>query len=569
MTTTNLVPLRPADYVQYDAPPHLDKDFYKVGHVFQYPPKTEIVYSNLTARDFKHAAAKLNQHWDGKVVTFGIQQFVCEYLQRTWNAGFFDRPWEHVEYEYRFVVDPGLGDIIPTEHLQALHKLGYLPIEIRGLEEGTRTNPKIPLLTIHNTLPEFYWLTNALETVLSQELWGPITAATIAYNYRQTTLQYAELNGSSDYMVPWQCHDFSSRGILGRMGSRLVGTAHLSSFCGTDTLSAIWAAHINYDADPNTQTVGGSVPATEHSVMCIDGSENEFNTYQRMLDLYPKGIVSIVSDTYDLWQVLTVFAPALKDQIMARLGRVVFRPDSGDPLKIICGTLPCAASLSDAIRMLASPYGRVRVFCREQNAYFRITFNMDGKLASTYELKGEEVTPEERGAYRLLYDTFGGTVNAKGYIDIDTHVGLIYGDSITPQLYDAILARLTSMGFSHSNLVVGVGSYTYQYVTRDTFGMAVKATYGSVAGIGRNIIKNPKTDDGVKKSATGVLAVVPDPNNRAELILLESIMVTPNEVFSGSFDSGALTPIFRNGVLVRKTTLEEIRNRLGWSALLQ
>lgn len=563
----------PDDYVACAAPPFLDVDFYKVGHVHQYPKGTTVVYSNMTPRNDKHAEAKMNPRvWDYKAVVFGLQAFIKEYLIDTWNRDFFQRPWSHVEYEYRESVDTGLNTVLDISHLKALHTLGYLPVEIRALPEGIRVGMKIPVFTIHNTLPEFYWLTNALETVLSNETWKPMVAATIAANYRATAEYWSQVNGSPDYMLQWGCHDFSSRGMSGRWDSRACGMAHLLAFTGTDTVSAIHAARLLYNAEPRRHFVGGSVPATEHSVMCIDGSDKEFDTYVRLLALYTSGIVSIVSDTYDFWQVITVFTRRLYDTIMAREGRVVFRPDSGNPLDIITGTAITVPGVDrNTLTNWLLDHGHIRpegktVVC--DGSFYRVVRHPidkgDGRDWHYYTgelLDSATVPPEVKGAYYCLYEVFGGAKNSKGFIDLDPHVGLIYGDSITPQLYDAILKRLTDMGFSHSNLVVGVGSYTYQYVTRDTLGAAVKATYGAVKGVGRAIIKDPKTDPG-KKSATGLLVVQAEDGDYK---LLDGILAEPTEVMGGNFGSGELVPTFRNGQLLVDETLSNMRARLGWS----
>lgn len=573
---------KPNDYVPYPAPPYLDIDFYKVGHVHQYPEGTEVVYSNMTPRSYRHIAQTLNSLWDKKSVFVGLQRFILEYLIGEWNRGFFQRPWPHIEFEYRQVCDTGLQTVLDISHLKALHMLGYLPVEIRALQEGSVIPERIPVYTIHNTHEKFGWLTNALETVMSNETWKTCTVATIARNFKQTTQRYSQINGSPDFMIPWACHDFSSRGMSGRMDSRDSSIGHLAFFQGTDTVSAIHAVIQAYGADPTKQVIGGSVPATEHSVMCIDGEDNELETFRRILKLYPKGIVSIVSDSFDFWRVMTDYAVQMKDEIMAREGRVVFRPDTGNPVDIICGTAVYVSD--DSQHSLTMAYAKALdrkltqkddlghdvfvIFDKAASSYKRITvksiFIENDKTATVgcYQQPMSDVAPEVRGAYRILYDTFGGTTNAEGFIDLDTHVGLIYGDSITARLYVDILQRLTEAGFSHSNLVVGVGSYSYQYVTRDSLGTAIKAVYGGVKGVGRTIRKDPKTGDGTKKSAAGLLRVYLDGD---EYKLVEGIVLPPEQVMAGDFDSGLLMPVFRNGKMLRLQTWHEIRLALGWN----
>jgi nicotinamide phosphoribosyltransferase len=287
------------------------------------------------------------------------------------------------------------------------------------------------------------------------------------------------------------------------------GLGHLTSFSGTDSLPAIYGARKHYGA---TEFVGGSVNATEHSVMCAGGKEDEVETFRRLLETYPAGILSVVSDTWDLWKVCTEHVVTLKDEIMARDGKLVIRPDSGNPVDILCGSItPDMASYEDRHKQ-----------------------------------------PQYKGVIELLWDVFGGTVNAQGYKVLDSHIGAIYGDSITIARADEICARLEAKGFASTNVVLGIGSFTYQYNTRDTFGFAMKATYVDVNGEGREIFKNPITDDGTKKSATGLLHVT-KANNEYMLV---------DKVSWAEEDGGELQVIYHNGQFENQTTLTEIKNRL-------
>lgn len=312
--------------------PVLYKDFYKADHRRQYPEKTEFIYSNFTARISRVPGIE-------SVVVFGVQYFVKDFLIRRFNDGFFKVPKDEAVRKYKRRMDTSLGaGAIPVEHIAALHDLGFLPIRIKALPEGTLCPINVPMLTISNTRPEFYWLTNFLETLLSNVLWHPITSATIAYEYRRRLAQAAELTSDIPEFVQWQGHDFSMRGQASFEASLASGAAHLLSFTGTDTIPAIDWLEYFYGADSEKELIGASVPATEHSVMCMGGKETERATYRRLLtEVYPKGIVSIVSDTWDYWKTLTETIPSLKADIMAREGKFVVRPDSGDPVKILCG----------------------------------------------------------------------------------------------------------------------------------------------------------------------------------------------------------------------------------------
>lgn len=484
-------------------------DFYKADHRRQYPEGTTLVYSNLTARSDKLSNVPAHV-FEGETVFFGLQYFCKHFLQDVFNNNFFNLPKEKVLADYARRMDNALGKgAIPVDHIAALHDLGYLPICIRALPEGSVVPVKVPMLVIYNTLPEFFWLTNYLETVMSCYLWKPIVSATTAYYYRKVLQKFADITGGSPDFINFQAHDFSFRGMSNIEDAALSGAAHLTSFYGTDTVAAIDLVEQYYGADSDKELVGCSVPATEHSVMCMGTMESEIATFRRLInDLYPRGIVSIVSDTWDFWKVITSFASTLKTDIMARDGKVVFRPDSGDPVDIICG-----------------------------------------------DATAEVGTPEHKGAVQCLWDIFGGTVNAKGFKTLDPHVGLIYGDSITIDRAHRILEGLAEAGFASDNVVFGVGSYTYQYVTRDTFGMAVKSTYGVVKGDRRAIFKDPATDIGkMKKSARGLIRVVSKDGKLSFIDNLESD--TPHDT------ACLMMPVFVDGEIVQKETLEGIRANL-------
>lgn len=496
--------------------PHLILDSYKLGHIDQYPAGTEYVYSNLTARSAGHA--KMGDLYDNKVVFVGLQGFVQEYLIEAWNEHFFARPKKEVIAEYKRRCDNFLGpDSVRTDHIAALHDLGYLPVVIKALPEGSRVDIKVPFLTIQNTLPQFFWLTNYLETVLSNELWQQITVATITYEYRRILNKYVEATGSDLQFADWQIHDFSMRGMCGWQSAAKAGSAHLFVSRGTDTLAAIDYLEQYYGADVTKELVAGSVPATEHSVMCMGGQgalgEEELATFRRLITkTYPSGIVSIVSDTWDFWRVITEFTATLRAEILTRkenaLGqaKVVFRPDSGDPVKIIAGLK--VIELEDFGRA-----GMERVLLEKPDCikfmenYYEFSVYDQSFGRGGVSLGNQIPLHVVKGAVECLWDIFGGEMTEKGYKTLNQRVGLIYGDSITLQRAEEILKRLMAKGFSAGNIVFGVGSYTYQYITRDTFGMAIKATWGQVKGEGRNIQKDPKTGDGMKKSATGLLRV--------------------------------------------------------------
>ncbi|EGT5710717.1 nicotinate phosphoribosyltransferase [Cronobacter dublinensis subsp. dublinensis] len=489
--------------------PILAIDGYKVSHREQYPAGTTKVYSNFTPRSDNHFHSPVA---DGKLVFFGLQGFLQWFLVDLFNEQFFARPQAEVVDEYQAVMDSYIGKgAVSADHIRALHQLGYLPLHIKALDEGSKVAMKVPVLTITNTIPEFFWLVNYLETVLSAELWKSSTNATIAHHYRKICERWAEKTCSDVSHLDFQCHDFSFRGMSGLQDTAQAGSGHLLSFKGTDNIPSMLYAR-DYYTQGQECFIAASIPATEHSVMCMGEKESEIETFRRLIcSLYPNGFVSIVSDTWDYWRVITEYTRELKTQIMARDGRVVFRPDSGDPVEILCGT-----GADDDTRA--------------------------------------DRTPEEKGSVEVLWEIFGGTVNDKGFKVLDPHVGLIYGDSITLERAEEILRRLAAKGFASSNVVFGVGSFTYQYNTRDTFGFAMKATYGEVNGVGRMIFKEPKTDNGLKRSARGLLRV--ERNNEGEYQLFDEQTLEQEQ-------QGELKTRFLDGKLYGVEHLETLRQRLA------
>lgn len=495
--------------------PLLLLDSYKLTHRVEYPIGTNLILSNWTPRgsrtEFK------------EVVFFGLQYFIKEYLQRRFQEDFFDLPKAKVVAKYKRRVNNYLGQKdFNVSHIEELHDLQYLPIRIKALPEGTKTPLRVPMLTIENTDPRFFWLTNSLETIMSNVLWMPCTSATTAYNYRLVFDKYADKTGADKSFCQWQGHDFSFRGMSGLEAAVLSGAGHLLSFTGSDTIPAVDFLEKYYDCNVEDELVAMSVAATEHSNMQanilynvaerkLSFEEAEYETIKRLItEIHPSGIISLVLDTFDYYRVLTDILPRLKKEILNRNGKLVVRPDSSPktPVEIIVG-------------------------------------DNDSPTDS----------PEYKGSIQLLWDTFGGTITDKGLKVLDSHIGLIYGDSITFERQTQILEGLFQKKFASSNVVLGIGSFTYQYVTRDTHQFAVKATYGEVNGQPIIMYKDPKTDSGMKKSARGRVGVFNDANGN--LILKDNL--SREEVES---ESNLLNVVFEDGRLVVEQSLSEIRNRL-------
>ena len=570
----------------------LNSDFYKQSHCRQYSPHTEVVYSTWTPR--KSRMEDVN-----KVVFFGLQYFIKDYLIDSFNKTFFNRPKEEVINEFKRVMKNTIGTD-DASHWEALHDLGYLPLRIDALPEGTLTPVRVPMFTIENTLPEFYWLTNFIETIMSTEIWKPMTSATIALQYRKICEKWAEKTCDDTSHIDFQGHDFSMRGMAGVDAACSSGAGHLLSFKGTDTIPAVLWLEKYYNADCEKELIGTSIPATEHSVaetniieiqqelMKYHGPEFKeplmnYGVYNeelikltdkfikdniskedgvrelaeivylnRLLDVYPSGIFSYVADTYNLWEVLTSILPILKDRIMSRDGKVVIRPDSGDPCDIICGLNTKGYYWSNGTE------GELCICENDDNL---------GKCLVTVEDQ-EYAQQRYKGVIELLWDIFGGTINSKGYKVLDPHIGCIYGDAITLERAEEICRRLESKGFASSNIVFGIGSYTYNMNTRDTFGFALKTTYGVVNGKELMLYKDPITDDGTKKSQKGMVSVFRDEyfdelmyrdeytkKDKEEAIEMRKAHPTDEHY-------EMLQTVFLDGKLIKEYNLQEIRERI-------
>ena len=637
-------------------------DGYKVGHRPMFPKGANFTYGNLTARAdrlFERSVSK-SQFWDHKVVWAGLQGILQE-LNELWERSFFSKPKDEVIKRYKRRMDYYLGEgKVPVDGFERLHDLGYLPIEVLSLPEGSRVNMNVPLYTIYNTHPDFFWFTNYLETSMSALIWKIVTCSTIAFEYRRVLKHWAQVTGTPKEFVDVQGHDFSFRGI--GLEDVRGSFGHLLSFCGTDTIPAIDYAEDYYGANVEKEFVACSIPATEHAVATanilselhyelekLGDSKVDAEGYARMrleaekrffkrliTEVYPNGAVALVSDSFDFWGVVTKIVPELKDVILSRpkdslgLAKVVIRPDSGDPVEIICGAE--IHTQAEAELML---YRRGREDGRKKHIYFRdsegklfkatdainrnrnrswaeldadileragrtvvdsfqgmtetsrklsperlpmethdpvkpmiygflksmeieLEYDLAGRYQCGYHILPHELTAEEKGAVECLWETFGGTTTAEGYKLLDEHIGLIYGDSITVQRTEEIMRRLAKKGFASGNVVLGIGSYTYQYITRDTFGQAIKGTAIQIEDTLIDLYKAPATEgETAKKSAKGFL--------RVDKVGDDFVLAQEQEM---SFDtlatsSGELRSVFKNSQFTNRTTLGEIRERLG------
>jgi nicotinamide phosphoribosyltransferase len=480
-----------------------------------YKDDLEVVYSNLTPRSSKYAPKGNN----GMVLNFG-QQYAVRFIVEHFDNNFFNLKKEDIVEDLKSNLSQYLGVEYDTKHIEDLHDLGYLPLQIRSLTEGTESAIKVPVLFLYNTNEKFAWLTNYVETIISNMLWQPLTSATNVLLMRRIVNQAVEATDIGNIgFTQFMLHDFSMRGLTGLDAAIGSGMAFMAVSKGSDNLPAIKAAQHYYD---ETGVISYSIRATEHSQMTAGGIEGEFQIFKDLIEKFPEGNMGLVSDSFDLWRVLTDYLPKLKVEIMSRKGTVVIRPDSGNPTDIICGN--------------------------DNNGSYR---DKSGFIKSKNNIN------ESKGVIELLWDTFGGTINEQGYKVLDPHIGMIYGEAINQDNIKDIFARLEAKGFAATNCVFGQGSYSVQYVTRDTWGMAIKCIAQQRSGKLVEIFKDPITDDGMKKSAKGLTVVY----KNAEGAYYLKDQASLEEVNS---DENELKVIFQDGVFFNKTTITEIRNRLNF-----
>lgn len=530
-------------------------DGYKVGHKRMLAKGTTRLYGTWIPRSIKYAPGGIK-----KIVSFG-QQLVVRWLHDEFTENFFKLPKEEA---LKFGKDMSLylGLDYDATHFGELHDLGYLPVRVKALPEGIETLPNVPHMTFINTVDGFAWLTLYLETIVSSLAWKPSTSASIALQYKRNVTEWVlKTDPSNAWLIPFLCHDFSARG-LSPWDMLSSGLGHASSFRGSDSIICIPGARYFYNESEDEVCIN-SVNASEHSVSTTKiFTVGEQQMIADWLQEFPEGILSIVSDTFDLWKLITEYLPANKEAIMARNGKLVIRPDSGDPVDIICGeSEPYRVIRKDQINTpYILPEGQKFIFLEESSEtnqkYY--TKTKDGYVDYEY-------LPKHKGVIELLWEIFGGTINEQGFKVLDPHIGAIYGDSITLDRQVEIYERLAYKGFAATNIVLGVGSFTYQMNTRDTFGFAAKGAWFEVEeyiaasdhediqpGLhkkGYDIYKDPITDDGTKKSLKGLICVTKDHE-----VLTQCTWEQEGQ--------GILQTIYEDGKFYNQTSLTEIRAKI-------
>jgi nicotinamide phosphoribosyltransferase len=296
-------------------------DSYKATHWKQYPKGTTKVYSYLESRK--------GGKWS-KTTFFGLQYFLKTYLE---GQVVTQAKIDEADEFFSRHIGPGSFNKAGWQHILDKHQ-GRLPVEIKAVAEGAVVPTGNVLVTVENTDPECFWLTNYLETLLLQ-VWYPTTVATLSRHMKETILEYLERTGNPE-LIAFKLHDFGFRGVSSVESAGLGGAGHLLNFMGTDTLAAITLAQQHYGAD----MPAFSIPASEHSTITSWGPEGEADAMENMLEQYPTGLVACVSDSFDIINACKeIWGRRLRDRVLARKGTLVVRPDSGDPRKVVVEVL--------------------------------------------------------------------------------------------------------------------------------------------------------------------------------------------------------------------------------------
>lgn len=394
-------------------------DSYKLSHYKQYPSGTTTIYSYFESRGGRFQ----------DVVFFGLQYYLKNYLEGVVVTK------EKIESAAKLYAghfgNPSIFYREGWEYILEKHE-GRLPVRIKAVTEGTPVPCRNVMMTIENTDPNCFWLTNFLETMLVQ-VWYGCTVATQSREIKKKILSYLEATGDPA-LIDFKLHDFGFRGVSSVESASVGGAAHLINFMGTDTVAALSCIQEFYNTDG---VFGFSIPAAEHSTITSWGRENESKAYLNMLTQYPEGLVAVVSDSYDVYNACeNIWGGELKETILNRKGTLVVRPDSGEPKDVV----------------------------------LKIT--------------------------QILGDKFGYTTNAKGYKVLHPNVRVIQGDGVDYDSIGEILEHLKTHGWSADNIAFGMGGALLQKLDRDTQKFAFKCCAATVNGTERDVFKDPVTDHG-------------------------------------------------------------------------
>lgn len=546
-------------------------DGYKLGHIEQYVVKTRLVYAHHMLRS--NRLANFGPRFDGKAPFVGLQLALMN-MVHIWKTTFFDLPKEEVVADYTYLVKNYLGDShgdVQIEAMSRLHDLGYLPLEVKALPEGSLINMGIPPYVVRNTHDEFYWLTNYCETYLSSVVWTMVDACAVQRQYHDCAKHYAKITGADDFWVKIACHNFAARGHRGPEDAMISGVAASMWSYGSDTLSAIPALRKYYGAEPHKEIVLLSVNATEHAtatqriayyreVLGFKGRQAEIESLRDLLiRVYPKGILSYVGDSENLWELLEQLYQ-LWDVIKSRkadsngLCKLVIRPDSSlkTPLQVICGW-----KWEERVKGVSNYYdwwqNGVEVV-KEGGKFYEIDWDEVNGPDDISWKRGREMSESEVvGVLEMLARLGGTTTNAEGFRMLHPMLGLIYGEGINYLLQEKIYQRMVEQGWCVSNLLLGVGSWGFLgNSSRDRFSQAIKGSFSIVDDIEINMSKNPITDSGSKKSPPGLLRVSKAADGN---FVLHSAQTWEQEA------EGELARVFMNGDFYNLQTQPQIRQR--------
>jgi nicotinamide phosphoribosyltransferase len=407
----------------------LNTDSYKLSHYLQYPPRTRFISSYIESRGGAFR----------DVLLFGLQAFLKDYLSRPLTRADID------EAEAVAMAHVGVFNRAGWEHIVARHG-GLLPVEIQSLPEGTALPCHIPVLQVINTDPACYWLPSYLETALLRALWYPSTVASLSFTCRKVLRLYLEETADTLDGLDFALHDFGARGATTLEAAGLGGAAHLLNFRGSDTLEALMLARRCY----GEAMAAFSIPASEHSTMTAWGRDGERDACRNMIERFagPGRTLAFVIDSYDAWNALDhIVGEDLRREVMENGGRIVVRPDSGDPVAVVPRVI------------------------------------------------------------EHLMRSFGFTQNSKGYRVLPPYVRMIQGDGVDLASLPRILESLKMRAISTENVAFGMGGGLLQKLDRDTMKWAMKASWADIDGTPRDIYKDPLTDPG-KRSKGGRHAVV-------------------------------------------------------------
>ncbi|WP_144142410.1 nicotinate phosphoribosyltransferase [Paraburkholderia sp. BCC1884] len=457
--------------------PILNTDSYKASHYLQYPPDASAMFSYIESRGGRY----------GRTLFFGLQMLIKEYLCRPVTPAMIEQARAFFGGHGEPFNEAGWRYIVEQYG-------GYLPVRIRAVPEGSVVPTHNVLVTVECDDPQVFWLASYLETMLLR-VWYPVTVATQSWHLRRTIRGWLEKSSDDLTQLPFKLHDFGARGVSSAESAAIGGAAHLVSFMGSDTVLGVVAANHYY----NETMAAFSVPAAEHSTITSWGRERETDAFRNMIAQFgkPGAIVSVVSDSYDLFAALHTWGTELKQAVIDSGGMLVIRPDSGDPQKIVLQTL------------------------------------------------------------HALDASFGSTLNSKGRRVLD-HVRVIQGDGVNAESIEAILAAIDEAGFATDNIVFGMGGALLQQINRDTQRFAMKCSAIRLGDTWHDVRKDPVTDAG-KRSMKGRLTLLR--NRRTGEYRTVTLPLAWDEHTAEADWEDALVTVFDSGKLLVDVSLAEIRQR--------